>query len=409
MSKKKPTRKAERSRSKQGGASAASTAEGSALVWIAGAEASLGPEQKRFNKLSRQVENERKRLQRWQDALEQMHQRLHEEGPALLRAFNAAQREVVLLADQLLGAKSKIRGLTARRREGLREMLCDLARQILEPPNEPDPELQRILDFHDPEAADPFAPAGDEADGDPSADPANGAEDDAEGVDPYADPGFDEEDFSDWDRAEAEGRAQRGKRRAEEQRAVDERLGRESIREVYRQLASELHPDRESDPEEKARKTALMQKVNLAYRERDLLTLLRLQLELQQIDAAQLGLLPESRLARFNEVLQTQYRELRAAIREIAELASSMSEHGLFEVRRPEHLAEVVNAQFRQLKAGQQEMKRLHAALSDPERRPRTIDEVIASRREAAFMEELEDELFDILMEDLPVRHRPRR
>ena len=38
----------------------------------------------------------------------------------------------------------------------------------------------------------------------------------------------------------------------------------QSIREVYRQLASALHPDREPDPQERDRKTALMQRANQA-------------------------------------------------------------------------------------------------------------------------------------------------
>ena len=55
------------------------------------------------------------------------------------------------------------------------------------------------------------------------------------------------------------------------QRARDEKLKIEadetslSIREVYRKLVSALHPDREPDPQERARKTALMQRVNQAY------------------------------------------------------------------------------------------------------------------------------------------------
>ena len=48
----------------------------------------------------------------------------------------------------------------------------------------------------------------------------------------------------------------------------------QSIREVYRKLAGALHPDRESDPQERERKTALMQRVNQAYAKNNLLQLL---------------------------------------------------------------------------------------------------------------------------------------
>ncbi|AJZ59188.1 dnaJ domain protein [Paraburkholderia fungorum] len=57
-----------------------------------------------------------------------------------------------------------------------------------------------------------------------------------------------------------------------------------SIREVYRKLASALHPDRETDPQERERKTTLMQRANQAYSKNSLLQLLELQLELEHID-----------------------------------------------------------------------------------------------------------------------------
>ncbi|MEZ5662633.1 MAG: hypothetical protein R3E94_03785 [Burkholderiaceae bacterium] len=49
------------------------------------------------------------------------------------------------------------------------------------------------------------------------------------------------------------------------------------LRQLYRQLASALHPDRESDEAERRRKTALMGEANAAYGRSDLLTLMRLQ------------------------------------------------------------------------------------------------------------------------------------
>jgi len=60
--------------------------------------------------------------------------------------------------------------------------------------------------------------------------------------------------------------------------------GTRAVREVFRKLASELHPDRETDPAEHARKTELMQRVNQTYKAGDLLALLELQLSIEQID-----------------------------------------------------------------------------------------------------------------------------
>ncbi len=83
-----------------------------------------------------------------------------------------------------------------------------------------------------------------------------------------------------------------------------------SIREVYRKLVSALHPDREPDADERARKTVLMQRVNQAYDKRDLMQLLELQLELEHIDAKSIAGLSEERLKHFNKVLRDQLGEL---------------------------------------------------------------------------------------------------
>jgi hypothetical protein len=74
---------------------------------------------------------------------------------------------------------------------------------------------------------------------------------------------------------------------------------------------SELHPDRETDPEEHARKTELMQRVNQAYKAGDLLALLEVQLSIEQIDPAALAGLAEERLRRYIHVLEEQSRRLR--------------------------------------------------------------------------------------------------
>jgi len=83
-----------------------------------------------------------------------------------------------------------------------------------------------------------------------------------------------------------------------------------SIREVYRKLASALHPDRETDTQERKRKTALMQRVNEAYEKRDLLQLLKLQLELEHIDQATVNNISEDRLKHYNKILKEQLEEL---------------------------------------------------------------------------------------------------
>jgi hypothetical protein len=115
-------------------------------------------------------------------------------------------------------------------------------------------------------------------------------------------------------RAASEKQAKRKK--TAKQIAKEEKLHAEtrrvslSLREIYRKLASALHPDRERDPEERARKTALMQRVNQAYDKQDLLTLLELQLEIEHIDQAAINSLNEERLTHYNQILKEQLAEL---------------------------------------------------------------------------------------------------
>jgi hypothetical protein len=100
----------------------------------------------------------------------------------------------------------------------------------------------------------------------------------------------------------------------EAQEQADKQQLRLSIREIYRKLASALHPDREPDPQERERKTALMQRVNQAYDKNNLLQLLELQLEIEQIDQAAINHVSEDRLKHYNKILREQLLELQQEI-----------------------------------------------------------------------------------------------
>ncbi len=62
-----------------------------------------------------------------------------------------------------------------------------------------------------------------------------------------------------------------------------------------------------------------MQRVNHAYDEGDLLTLLTLQLETEQIDAAHLARVSTARLGHYNKVLREQVRKLEHELAGITE------------------------------------------------------------------------------------------
>jgi hypothetical protein len=82
------------------------------------------------------------------------------------------------------------------------------------------------------------------------------------------------------------------------------------LRKAYRQLASALHPDRERDPAEQHRKTALMSQANAAYGRQDLVALLHMQLRIVRADTQDLLEQPEERIAAMSILLKQQAAEL---------------------------------------------------------------------------------------------------
>jgi len=77
-----------------------------------------------------------------------------------------------------------------------------------------------------------------------------------------------------------------------------------ALRTLYRQLASALHPDRETDPQEQLRKTVLMKEANAAYERRDLLALLQLQVRADVADADKVATMATEKLAALTALLK---------------------------------------------------------------------------------------------------------
>jgi hypothetical protein len=83
-----------------------------------------------------------------------------------------------------------------------------------------------------------------------------------------------------------------------------------SVRMVYMDLVKAFHPDRESDEQEKTRKTEIMQRVTGAYQDNNLMHLLQLQIEFERIDQEHLENLGKTQLNYYNKVLQQQIEDL---------------------------------------------------------------------------------------------------
>ncbi len=91
-------------------------------------------------------------------------------------------------------------------------------------------------------------------------------------------------------------------------------LTTKSLRSIYMDLVKELHPDKEPDEEKRKHKDEIMKRVTVAYNDKNLYELLRLQIEYKQIDESGLSEVAEERLAIYIKVLQQQAASLRSEL-----------------------------------------------------------------------------------------------
>jgi hypothetical protein len=149
--------------------------------------------------------------------------------------------------------------------------------------------------------------------------------------------------FGDQAAQQADRKAKKKPSAAETKRAAEEQANHLSVREIFRKLASDLHPDREQDPVAKERKTALMQRLNQAYQANDLLALLSLQIEIEQIAAIDLKNMSEQRLAQYNKVLNEQLKTVKdSCAQRIDQLSSCFPMH-MPRLRQPKDVKKHVN------------------------------------------------------------------
>ena len=273
--------------------------------------------QKAFNRLIEKIEAQRQALAAWQAFLPQFQQRVAAEVEPLQQRCLAARWSLAMLFDN---AHDRA-GTTKREQAKLASLVLDLCAELLQSADEEDPAL---IALHDKHSHASLAERKEEE--------SRFLMDMAEtmfGVD--LDEGQDlsspetvraalhrkmQEQHSAQAELAAQAAAVPPRRKSakalakEAQIAAQAQAATMSVREIYRKLASALHPDRETDDAERVRKTALMQQVNQAYAKSDLLRLLELQIEAEQIDLATLGAISEQRLGHYNQVLAEQSAQL---------------------------------------------------------------------------------------------------
>ena len=331
----------------------------------------LSPAQKRFNTLIRQIERARTTLSAWKEHAAAYHQAHTQVLLPLQSELLAGHRQWVFALDGLLGRKT----WKKTERDTLRRLVCEAAGELLDARPE-DAELKAVFDRHS------------EVDFDTEQREAMLAMKEMAEAMTGLDFGDDEELETEEDlllrmqrgmqeqaQAEEEAERERASRRrktpARQRREAEAQQVTQSVREIYRKLASALHPDREPEGPQRVAKTLLMQRVNQAYEAADLLALLELQLEIEQIDASHIAQASASKLKHYNKVLSEQLDELKLEIEQV-ELGFRME--SMLEFDGPMNADMLVRLIDQRRRQWQAELKR-------QQRDMQMLDDVEATRR----------------------------
>lgn len=347
----------------------------------------LSKEQKAFNTLIKQIDAKRVRLTAWQEIIPSYQRKYAKELAPLVKTSQDIEIELVHCLDRTSDRK----GLTSTERRMIDDLISELAGRLAA--ERDDADLKSIYNKHSGSNFDAEETAAVEG--------MKSMFEDVLGVDLGDD--FDmsspeelmkraqahlheQQTQHQADRQAQEDRRAKRKKTAkqiakESQQLAEEQQTSQSIRELYRKLASALHPDREPDPQERDRKTILMQRINQAYDNKNLLLLLELQLELEHIDQATINNITASRLKHYNKILKEQLNELEHEIFHTEDMFKTQFGISSFTQLSPSTImrnlaADIVDVQhtIRELKNDLlvfQDIKKVKAWLKDMRRRPK--------------------------------------
>lgn len=333
--------------------SAVLASAGSALRSAAGA---------RFDTLVAQLERSRGELAAWREALPRWQQRFHEQVRPLLQRRDQLHAERVLALDALCMAQKPGKA----DRAALSAQICLLAEPLIEHAG-----LLELKPLHDRHADTPFDQRIAASDAALRAMIAAHFGVDADALPYLATPQALFERLQQRRRQTQAAAAARKAKKA--QRAASAAPApafdpQTALRELYRRLAATLHPDREADPRQRERKTALMQRLNAAYADADLLGLFELQVQAGQLDAAAFATMADARIERYNRMLGEQLQATQGELRRID--AAFKADYAVFGTRRlkPERLqaamAEIKRALQDELDALAEDLRELQYAPS---------------------------------------------
>lgn len=300
----------------------------------------LSPAQRKFNSTIRKIEKEKALLAMWQETVSEFEVKRSETFTPLMARYNQTRAEFVRRFDEFFTRKSFSRVQRDKMEHFIQETSAELISSGFD-------DLREIHDSYSPESFDEMDEQMKGATEDALRDMFESElgidlGDDFDMNNPEAIAARVAEQLEEQERQETEGNTAKQKTAKETKKEAKAREEEEkvsqSIKSVYRELTRALHPDRETDESERLRKTELMQKVTGAYREKDLLKLLELQLEVEQIDQSMIDDIADDRLKHFNKVLERQLEDIRMEVELVAMPLQQMAQINSYGVVSPQQV-----------------------------------------------------------------------
>lgn len=317
-----------------------------------GHEKTLSPAQKKFNRLLKKIEKQQQELSDWKDAQQevqrnaaeellpkyaQWHQSLFQHVELLQQYKNdhkVAKTHLVkldYLIENLVYILLQVNTLELKQYEYLKEIYKNYSQQKIDLPTaEPDLDnideaeelaLKKQMIINDFAEEFDIDPALLDFDFDPE-NPESFVEKLGEIL--QEDQQRKQQEFISQFHAEDQAyfnkmleRDRKKEQKKQEKLKLAKEQAKKSLKSIYLQITALIHPDREQDTQKKIEKTELMQKVTTAYKQKDLLTLLHVQIELDQQDVGSMSKLAKQQLELYNLNLEQQSEKIQEEIEEI--------------------------------------------------------------------------------------------
>jgi hypothetical protein len=267
----------------------------------------LSPAQKRFNQLLTQTETLTGKIEATRQVTDTHRSLFASRIPPLEKEHAALMRRMAVWLDERLQRK----GLTDKQKRIAREIICNLSAGLA---MQGDEAMQALHDAHSSHSlADEEQAATldlQQAMEDVFGESLGEGDTPFQSMDDLMRAAAQKMQASNAAREEAKTQRNAKKKKSAAQRKSEDLAAAQAqdadgaLRTLYRQLASALHPDRETDPQEQLRKTVLMKEANAAYERRDLLALLQLQLRADLADGDKVATMAKEKLAALTALLK---------------------------------------------------------------------------------------------------------